>query len=76
MELQRKPQSRIVIFFEKKFDSVGYMFERNKILIVFILFVMDFFREIFRQIKMETTIYFLLELVNDFIIREEDSMNY
>ena len=51
-----KAQRRILraIFFRNKYDSVGYIFERNKISTVFEMYLMELFAEVFKQLRTES----------------------
>ena len=42
------------IFFRYKYDSVGYIFERNKISTVFEKYLMELFAEVFKQLRTES----------------------
>ena len=53
-------QRRILraIFFKNKYESVGPIFEKNSVLTVFELYAMEVFREVFKQIKLESPLCF------------------
>ena len=46
------------------------MFEQNKILTVFEIHVMELFREVSKQIRMESLPIYLLEMISVHIIQE------
>ena len=51
-----KAQRRILraIFFRNKYDSVGFIFERNKISTVFEIYLMELFADVFKQLRTES----------------------
>ena len=61
LEKIENAQRRILraIFYKNKYESLGQIFEKNCILTVFELYVMELFREVFKQLKSESPLFSL-----------------
>ena len=54
IKLKRLNKEHSGNFFRNKYDSVEYIFERNKIMTAFEIYLMELLAEVFKQLRMES----------------------